>query len=148
MKFSSFLVLNIYEIIICQGKILDRLKTVCYNVSKGKRGGTMAKDLNYSALLDYYGTLLTDKQSDALNLYYNEDLSLSEISEIMGISRQGVMDIIKRGEAQINQLEYGLKLSELYANISDAILSLEAIILNIQDEEIRLKLKDILNKLQ
>lgn len=48
-------------------------------------------------LLDYYGALLTDKQRDSLNLYFVEDLSLSEISELRGISRQGVRDSIHAG---------------------------------------------------
>ena len=108
----------------------------------------MAKDLNYSALLDYYGAMLTDKQKDALTLYYNEDLSLAEISEIMSISRQGVMDIIRRGESQLNQLEQGLSLSKLYSNISSASSKLEKIISNIDDNDLRKQLVDILNKLQ
>ena len=48
-------------------------------------------------LLDYYGALLTKKQRDSLNLYFLEDLSLSEISELQGISRQGVRDSIRAG---------------------------------------------------
>ncbi len=108
----------------------------------------MAKDLNYSALLDYYGAMLTDKQKDALTLYYNEDLSLSEISEILEISRQGVMDIIRRGEAQLNQLEHGLKLSALYSEISSVTSELEKVISDIDDNNLREKLRNILNKLQ
>ncbi len=108
----------------------------------------MAKDLNYSALLDYYGAMLTDKQKDALSLYYNEDLSLSEISEIMGISRQGVMDIIRRGESQLNQLEQGLCLSKLYSDIDSVCSKLEKIISDIDDNDLRNQLVDLLNKLQ
>lgn len=108
----------------------------------------MAKDLNYSALLDYYGAMLTDKQKDALSLYYNEDLSLSEISEIMGISRQGVMDIIRRGESQLNQLERGLCLSKLYSDIDSACSILEKVISDIDDNDLRNQLVDVLNKLQ
>ena len=48
-------------------------------------------------LLDYYGALLTDKQRDSLSLYFVEDLSLSEISELRDISRQGVRDSIRSG---------------------------------------------------
>lgn len=65
----------------------------------------MAKDLRYAALLDIYGGVLTDKQRDMLELYYNEDLSLSEIAETAGISRQGVRDSIKRGEETLSELE-------------------------------------------
>ena len=47
-------------------------------------------------LFDFYGELLTDRQKEFYDLYYNEDLSLSEIAENYGISRQGVRDVIKR----------------------------------------------------
>ena len=50
----------------------------------------MSKDLNFSVLLDFYGTLLTPRQLDIMDLYYNEDLSLAEIAEDIGITRQGV----------------------------------------------------------
>lgn len=58
----------------------------------------MEKDLSIAVLLDFYGDLLTEKQARAIDLYYNEDLSLAEIAEPLGISRQGVRDSIKRGE--------------------------------------------------
>ena len=51
-----------------------------------------------SMLLDFYGELLTDKQRECFDLHYNEDLSLSEIAEQLGISRQGVWDNIRRAE--------------------------------------------------
>ena len=57
------------------------------------------KDLNIALLFDFYGEMLTEKQKDVIDLYYNEDLSLAEIAEHEGISRQGVRDNIKRGEA-------------------------------------------------
>ncbi len=65
----------------------------------------MAKDLNYSTLLDIYGGMLTDKQREMMELYYNDDLSLSEIADNEGISRQGVRDAIKRGEDSLNEME-------------------------------------------
>ena len=58
----------------------------------------MTKDLSVSVLMDFYGELLTQKQIEALNGYYNQDLSLAEIAEEMDISRQGVRDFIKKGE--------------------------------------------------
>lgn len=65
----------------------------------------MAKDLKYSTLLDIYGGMLTDKQREMMDYYYNDDLSLSEIADNCGISHQGVRDAIKRGEESLNELE-------------------------------------------
>ena len=55
--------------------------------------------LSRSMLLDFYGELLTEKQRTCFDLHYNEDLSLSEIAEMLGISRQGAWDNIRRAEA-------------------------------------------------
>jgi predicted DNA-binding protein YlxM (UPF0122 family) len=56
-------------------------------------------------LLDFYGELLTEKQRECYDLHFNEDLSLSEIAEQSGISRQGVWDNIRRAEATLRELE-------------------------------------------
>lgn len=58
-----------------------------------------------SMLLDFYGELLTDKQRECFDLHYNEDLSLSEIAEQVGVSRQGVWDNIRRAEAALSEIE-------------------------------------------
>ncbi|MBR5535404.1 MAG: DNA-binding protein [Clostridia bacterium] len=65
----------------------------------------MEKNLRYSALLSVYGSLLTDKQLSTMEYYYDEDLSLGEIAENTGISRQGVRDFIKRGEEMLDLYE-------------------------------------------
>lgn len=74
----------------------------------------MAKDMNISLLLDFYGEMLTEKQREAIEFYYNEDLSLSEISDHLGISRQGVRDNIKRAEAVLLELEDKLGLAKKF----------------------------------
>jgi len=56
-------------------------------------------------LYDFYGDLLTDRQKEFYDLYYNEDLSLAEIAEIYGISRQGVRDVIVRAETAMTEIE-------------------------------------------
>ncbi len=56
-------------------------------------------------LFDFYGDTLTERQKEFYDLYYNEDLSLSEIAENYGISRQGVRDVIVRAEAALTELE-------------------------------------------
>ena len=56
-------------------------------------------------LFDFYGEVLTERQKEFFDLYYNEDLSLAEIAENYGISRQGVRDVIVRAEAIMTDLE-------------------------------------------
>ena len=83
------------------------------------------KDLRVSVLLDYYSPMLTDKQNDVIDLYYNEDLSLSEIAEHENITRQGVRDSIKRGEQTLYEMEEKFHLvqrsEKYYAMIEDII---------------------------
>ena len=84
----------------------------------------MGKDLNITVLLDFYGELLTENQSKVLDLYYNEDLSLAEIAEPMGITRQGVRDSIKRGEKQLYDLEEKLGLANRFKYLKREISSI------------------------
>ncbi len=56
-------------------------------------------------LFDFYGDLLTERQKEFFDLYYNEDLSLAEIAEHSGISRQGVRDVLVRAEAILTEFE-------------------------------------------
>ena len=70
------------------------------------------KELQFCILLDFYGDMLTEKQRDVIDLYYNEDLSLSEIAEHENITRQGVRDSIKRGELTMLELEEKFHLVE------------------------------------
>ena len=56
-------------------------------------------------LFDFYGDLLTDKQREYYDLHYNSDLSLFEIAEMSGTSRQAVWDIIRRGEQTLRDIE-------------------------------------------
>lgn len=70
------------------------------------------KDLTFSVLLDYYGPVLTEKQRAILTEYYDQDLSLAEIAENYGITRQGVRDAIKHGEATLTELEKNLGYAE------------------------------------
>ena len=65
----------------------------------------MAKNLDVVLLTDYYGEMLTENQRKFIDYYYNDDLSLSEIAENEGITRQGVRDAIKRAETQLFDME-------------------------------------------
>ena len=93
---------------------LDFSSCACYNSKADVKKNTLhglhkpQKNLAYSVLLDFYGPVLTDKQRVILTEYYDEDLSLAEIAENLGITRQGVRDAIKHGEAALDELEQKL----------------------------------------
>ena len=82
----------------------------------------MGKDLNYAMLLDCYGDLLTDKQRDIMQLYYYEDLSLSEIAENEGITRQGVSDNIRRAESKMKLWEEDAGFCENFVRLKELAL--------------------------
>lgn len=85
----------------------------------------MEKNLELSLLCDIYGALLSQKQREALDLYYNEDLSLSEIATQVGISRQGVRDQIKHGEKLLLEFEENLGLLEKESKLQSIISEAE-----------------------
>ena len=76
----------------------------------------MSKNLNIALLFDFYSNFLTDKQREVIEMYYNDDLSLAEIAQHAGISRQGVRDSIKRGEQTLFEAEEKLHLVQRYQN--------------------------------
>ena len=65
----------------------------------------MDKNIKVSMLLEMYGKLLTDKQVDVIDLYYNQNLSLSEIAEELNITRQGVRKSLVDGEKKLLDIE-------------------------------------------
>ena len=81
----------------------------------------MSKNLEMSYLLDFYGNVLTEKQRDMMQQYYHMDLSLSEIADNFGITRQGVRDSIKRGENVLTELEEQVGFAEKYRSLMDGI---------------------------
>ena len=89
------------------------------------------KNLNMGYLLDFYGEVLSEKKRNVLDWYYNGDLSLSEIAEEIGISRQGVRDIIKKTEEELLFYEERLglagKAKKAAESIKKAIEQLEKI---------------------
>ena len=85
----------------------------------------MAKNLEISFLLDFYGDVLTEKQRDVMEQYYNDDLSLAEIADNFGITRQGVRDSIKRGEGIILELEQKVGFAGRYRAVQQGVAQLE-----------------------
>ena len=79
------------------------------------------KSVEMVMLYDFYGATLTEKQSRFFDLYYNEDLSLSEIAENENITRQGVRDAILRAENILRDMESKLGLYARYGSISEGL---------------------------
>ena len=94
----------------------------------------MAKDLKISYLLDFYGDMLTQKQREVIDAYYNEDLSLAEIAQEWDITRQGVRDAIKRAEQQLFEMEERLGLARRFQEIQGALAVICDCALNIQEQ--------------
>ena len=107
------------------------------------------KELEMSYLLDFYGQLLTDSRREAAELYYNEDLSLAEIAEHAGITRQGVRDHITKARAQLAAYEEALglaaKFREIEHTLADVIPKLERL-RDDADGDTRAQLDDIIEK--
>ena len=110
-------------------------------------------------LYDFYGDMLTDRQMEFYDLYYNEDLSLAEIAENYGITRQGVRDVIVRAEAVLTELEdkTGIikrfhKMQGQFAQIQEAVdIIAKRNDQNWQDDEVEVqcgRIRDLLAQLK
>ncbi|WP_407929592.1 YlxM family DNA-binding protein [Iocasia frigidifontis] len=88
----------------------------------------LEKVIEIGMLFDFYGKLLTDKQQEAMELYYFQDLSLAEIAERLDISRQGVYDHLHRAEEILRNYENKLALVNRYLKLKDEIDNLAAFI--------------------
>lgn len=110
------------------------------------------KNLNISVLLDFYGDILSERQLEMLELYYNEDYSLSEIAEKYDISRQGVRSVLKKGEAILFDMEAKLHLASRFTKVLDKSAQiaseLENINNNIQNEEISKKINSLISQIK
>lgn len=83
------------------------------------------KIVEMGMLIDFYGELLTQKQKDAVNLYYGENYSLGEISEILDISRQAIYDTLKRAEKILKSYEEKLGLIDRFNLRRDGLYEIE-----------------------
>ncbi|MDD5926698.1 MAG: YlxM family DNA-binding protein [Firmicutes bacterium] len=108
-----------------------------------------------SLLYDFYGGLLTEKQRQVMELYHEENLSLAEIAQEFGISRQGVHDTLKKAEHLLTEYENKLGLVAKLMKSRRAIAEIDGIIdgltVSARDNEAAAKLqqvKDIINRLE
>lgn len=88
----------------------------------------MEKIFEIAILFDYYGKLLSDRQYDVIDKHYNEDLSIIEIAELKGISKQGISEILSRAEKKLRFYEDELKLIYKFQKISSKLININKII--------------------
>ena len=93
------------------------------------------KNMKVAYLLDLYADVLDEHIGSVMKAYYEDDLSLAEIASDVGISRQGIRHLIKKGEERIEFLENRLELAKLYENLSLAAKSLSEVYDSIKNRE-------------
>ena len=111
----------------------------------------MDKKIEISMLWQIYGALLTEKQKEYIDYYYNEDLSLAEIAQNDGITRQGVRDIIKKGEKKLFEYEEKLLFMKKTMNqekqIENILVQLNKIHEDSSDEKVNNILEEVKKEL-
>ena len=108
----------------------------------------MDKKVEISMLCEIYGKLLTEKQLDIMDNYYNLDLSLSEIAENEGITRQAVRDIIKKGENKLFEFEEKLGIMKKTIDQEKQIQNILSELSKITDNSSDKKVEKILNSVR
>ena len=107
------------------------------------------KNLNIGYLLDFYGDVLTERRRDALDFYYNNDMSLAEVAEELEISRQGARDLIKKAEEELLFYEGKLGLAKKFADAqSHAARALELCDETGADAELKLQIELLLKSVE
>lgn len=106
------------------------------------------KVLEIGYLFDFYGRLLSEKQYQTIELYYLQDLSLSEIGENLGISRQGAHDNLKRAETKLYHYEETLKLVEKFEANKDKVRKILSLTSDIEKEAEKLNIEAMRNELK
>ena len=86
------------------------------------------KNLEIGYLLDFYGDVLSERKRTVLDYYYNDDLSLAEIAEEIGISRQGVRELIKKAGEELMFYEEKLGLAKRFQTLEEQTKQLIALI--------------------
>ena len=107
----------------------------------------MEKIVEIAVLFDYYGKLLSEKQYNVVDQHCNEDLSLKEIAELNGISKQGISDILSRAEKKLRFYEDELKLISKFEKINSSLREISLLIEKSKIEDSSLQsILDIIQK--
>lgn len=128
----------------CKEKILDTGKKIGYDTQGGNQ---MEKFVEQTLLYDFYGELLTERQQQIYESVVLEDYSLSEVAEDLGISRQGVHDMIRRCNHTLEEYEKKLHLVEKFLCIKEQVLRISRLADKYHAWEITEISKEILEEL-
>ena len=128
----------------CKEKILDTGSHIGYDTQGDYQ---MEKFVEQTLLYDFYGELLTERQQQVYESVVLEDFSLSEVAEELGISRQGVHDMIRRCNHTLEEYEKKLHLVEKFLCIKKQVQRISQIAEKYQDREITEISKEILEEL-
>ena len=114
-------------------------------------GRLLMDALEMALLYDYYGGMLTDKQRDCFDMRYNQDMSLGEIAETLGVSRQAVNDNLSRTETLLRRMEENIgcvKRDMLTRAAVEEILTAATVLDASSDPAVRVMAQRILNAVQ
>lgn len=108
------------------------------------------KNLEIVYLMDFYGNLLKDKQREIMQLYYQEDLSLSEISAEYNMTRQGVRDNLVRAERELINYESTLGLCKRFSAINVSLAKIKELISpdTVLSQKNYIKIIDLINSVE
>lgn len=106
----------------------------------------MAKKLEFVMLLDCYGELLTEHQKNIMELYYCEDLSLAEISEPLGITRQAVQNMLRRAEKVLLNYEEKLGFAERLEKMRCCFGNIRGAAAELNDNSLKLRIENEIAK--
>ena len=106
------------------------------------------KNMRLAYLFDFYADMFDEHSQRIMSAYYEDDLSLAEIAESIGISRQGVRHVIKKCEEQLLNLEDKLSLMKKHEITADAISRLQGLVESVEDKALSDKLSEIVEILE
>ena len=110
-------------------------------------GDIMEKIVKVAQLYDVYGQLLNEKQRDVINCYYNEDLSLQEIADNDGKTKQAISDMINRSVDKLFEFENELSLLKSKTELKASLLDIRELIESSNNKEAIRKLTEIIEKI-
>ena len=105
------------------------------------------KNMKIAYLLDFYAEVLDEHTRDIMRAYYNDDLSLAEIAEDEGISRQGIRHVVKKGEDQLMFLESKLGIAKQHEELVEINDALARVITQLEESDAYAECVDALKKL-